>query len=261
MYTIATFYELQRHLGLSDVDAATAADLRRALQKASHLIETLTQRRYCPYLTSRDVPIDLKTPRELILPDDLLGLTAIRRGDGGAITLDEVRRVPDHPDLPASILIATGDGAGFGGGPEDALTISGVWGWHDRWTRAWRDSGDSVRDNPLSAGATSISVDDADGLDAVAGELRFQVGHLLRIDDEYLRLTAIDSTINQLTVLRGVQGSEPANHAHGAGIEIFAAVPAIRDLCLRYATLLLNADGPLEEGASPLLRRLRRLTS
>ena len=113
MYTIATLYELQRHLGLSDIDAATATDLRHALQKASHLIETLTQRRYCPYIQSREASIDSKTPRELILPDDLLQLTAIRRGDGSAIQLDEIRRVPDNPDLPASLLIATSDGAGY----------------------------------------------------------------------------------------------------------------------------------------------------
>lgn len=261
MYTIASLYELQRHLGLSEVDAAAAVDLRQALQKASHLIETLTQRRYCPYVESKEAPVDARNPRELILPDDLLQLTAIRRRDGRSITLDDVRRIPDHPDLPASLLIAT-DGAGaFSGGTDDALAISGVWGWHDRWTRAWREGGDSVRDNPLSVRATSISVDDADGLDVDSGAPRFQVGHLLRIDDEYLRLTAIDETNNQLTVLRGVQGSAPAIHAHGAGIETFAAAPAIRDLCLRYAALLVNAVGPLEEDSSPLLRGLRRLTA
>ncbi len=261
MYTIATLYELQRHLGLRDIDAATAANLRQVLQKASHLIETLTQRRYCPYLESRKVTVDVKTPRELILPDDLLQLQAIRRGDGSSITLDDVRRVPDHPDLPASLLIATDGAAGFSGGTDAALTLTGVWGWHDRWTQAWSDIGDSVRDNPLSARATSISVDDADGIDDAAGAPRFQVGQLLRIDDEYLRLTAIDETNNLLTVLRGVQGSEPANHAGGAGIKTFSAVPAIRDLCLRYAALLVNSVGPLEEDASPVLRGLRRLTA
>ena len=261
MYTIATLYELQRHLGLSDIDAATAADLRHALQKAGHLIETLTQRRYCPYIQSREAPVDPNTPSELILPDDLLQLTAIRRGDGSAIQLDEIRRVPDQPDLPASLLIATSDGAGFSAGTDNPLSITGVWGWHDRWTRAWQDSGDSVRDASLSARATSISVDAADGLDAASGAPRFQVGQLLRIDDEYLRLTAIDASSDELTVLRGVQGSEPAIHARGAGIETFAAVPAIRDLCLRYAALLVNSVGPLEEEPSALLRGLRRLTA
>lgn len=261
MYTIATLYELQRHLGLSEVDAVTAADLRQALHKASHLIETLTQRRYCPYVESKDLPVDSKTPRELILPDDLLQLTEIRRRDGSSVKLDDVRRVPNHPDLPASLLVSTAGAATFSSGPEDALTITGVWGWHDRWTRAWREGGDSVRDNPLSARATSISVEDADGLDVDSGAPRFQVGHLLRIEDEYLRLTAIDATRNELTVLRGVQGSDSANHAHGAGIETFAAAPAIRDLCLRYAALLVNSVGPLEADSSPLLSGLRRLTA
>ena len=223
MYTIATLYELQRHLGLSETDAASAAALRRALQKASHLIETLTQRRYCPYIESREVPVDLANPRELILPDDLLQLTAIRHEDGGAIKLADVRRVPNHPDLPASLMVSAEGAAGFSGGAQDTITVSGVWGWHDRWTSAWRESGDTIGDNSLSASATSISVDDADGIDSVSGSPRFQIGQLLRLDDEYLRLTGIDTATNQLTVLRAVQGSKPANHVRNTMVETFAA--------------------------------------
>lgn len=261
MYTIATLYELQRHLGLAETDAATDADLRRALIKASHLIETLTQRRYCPYIESRELPLDPAHPDELILPDDLLQLTSIHRGDGGAINLDTVRRVPNHPDLPASLLVANKGAAGFSDGSAEGLSVTGVWGWHDRWTRAWPDSGDTVRDNPLSDAATTVSVDDADAIDTHTGAPRFQFGQLLRIEEEYLRLTAIDADNNQVSVLRGVQGSQLASHARGMRIETFAAVPAIRDLCLRYAALLINSVGLLEEEPSSLLSSLRRLTA
>ena len=261
MYTIATLYELRRHLGLTETDAATDADLRQALQKASHLIETLTQRRYFPYSESRELPVEPANPRELILPDDLLQLTSIHRGDGSAVSLDTIRRVPNHPDLPASLLIATEGTAAFSGGPDDRLIVTGVWGWHDRWTRAWRDSGETISDNPLAAATTSVSVDDADGIDALTGAPRFQIGQLLRIENENLRLTEIDSANNQLTVLRGVQGSEPENHTRGMRIETFSAVPTIRDLCLRYAALLINSVGLLDEEPSPVLRGLRRLTA
>ena len=261
MYTIATLHELQRHLGLTESDAAGDADLRRALQKASHLIEALTQRRYCPSLGNRTVSIDKQNPGELILPDDLLRLNSVRSG-AGIIGVDAFRLLPAQPDLPASVMLVR-EGAAFeyGSSPGDELSVNGIWGWHDRWTRAWRDSGDSVGDNPLSAAATSISVNDVDGNDQYAEGPRFQVGHLLRIEDEYLRVTEIDSAGNLLEVLRGVQGTEAANHARGEKIETYAAVPAIRDLCLRYAALLINSVGWLEDDSPALLKRLRRLTA
>ena len=53
MYTIATLTDFRRHLNLSDTDTDADHDLLRALQKASHFIESLTQRRYCPYIETR----------------------------------------------------------------------------------------------------------------------------------------------------------------------------------------------------------------
>ena len=260
MYTIATLYELQRQLGLPNPDAETAADLRRALQKASHLVETLTQRRYCPYFAERELVVDPARPRELILPDDLLQLKSMRRGDGSELSLDAVRLLPNHPDLPASVLITAAGAPGFGVGPGESLTLTGVWGWHDRWTRAWRDSGETLRDEPLDAAATAISLRDADAPDAQTGAPRFQIGQLLRIGGEYLRVNAIDAVNERITVLRAVQGTEAAAHAQGARIEVYEAAPAIRDLCLRYAALLINTVGLPDEDPAPLLSSLRRLT-
>ena len=48
MYTIATLDDLRRHLNLSATDAADDEDLLQRLGAASRLIESLTQRRYCP---------------------------------------------------------------------------------------------------------------------------------------------------------------------------------------------------------------------
>ena len=54
MYTIATLQDLRRHLQLEETDRAADADLQQALQKASHLIETLTGRRFCPFLETHE---------------------------------------------------------------------------------------------------------------------------------------------------------------------------------------------------------------
>lgn len=262
MYTIATLHDLRRHLNLAPTDASSDADLLRCLQQASHLIESLTQRRYCPTVGSRRASVQPTNPEELILPDDLLTLTSLHNGDGSSMRLEDVRRVPSHSDVPASVLqLVNGARFVYGVSPVDAISITGVWGWHDRWERAWRDSGDAVQDDPLSASATTLSVVDADGTDLDGINPRFQVGHLLRIESEYLRVTAIDRERNQLTALRGVQGTQAAAHLMGARIETYEAAPTVRDLSVRYAALLINSVGVLETESAPLLERLRRLSA
>ncbi len=232
MYTIATLQDLRRHLQLAPSDASADDDLLRGLQEASHYLESNTQRRYCPRQTTLDAPGDASAPDQVILPDDLLELHTLHH-DGVAIDLGRVRRIPQDPDMPASVLQLDG-AAGV------ALSISGLWGWHDRWRSAWCDSGDALG-SAADASASTIAVANVDGADAIGASPRFQVGQLLRIVDEYLRVTEIDSAGNTLTVLRGVQGTI-----------------AIVDMVVRYSELLLRS-GPLDAAPNPQLERLRRL--
>lgn len=253
MYSIASLHEFRRHLGVTEADAD--AELRQTLEKASHLIESLTQRRYCPALETRCLTVDAGNPRELILPGDLLELIAIE-SDHGILSEDQVRRLPTRPDLPASVLILK-DGALFSG----ELRVKGIWGWHDRWTQAWRKSGDGVRNAALNADSAWIQVEDVVGNDQDEMSPRFQVGQLLRVESEYLRVNALDLAGNRLHVSRGSQGTEALSHTAGTPIEIYRAASAIRDLCLRYAEVLLNSAGLLENETSPALQGLRRLTA
>ena len=261
MYTIATLTDLRRHLSLSATDTDDDQHLLHSLHEASHLIESLTQRRYCPELKTRTVPIDQANPRQLILPADLLELRMISDA-GGPLNLENVQLLPIERDAPASILrLVNGASFHLDAGAVSAIKIDGVWGWHDRWTQAWRDSGDTLSAGQLDEAATSLSVNDSAGSDEAGFSPRFQVGHLLRIEDEVLRLTAIDRTNHRLTVLRGVQGTAATAHRSGAKVETYTPALAIRDLTLRYAELMLKTSGLLNDKASPLLERMRRLTA
>ncbi len=261
MYTIATLHDLRRQLNLSAADTADDADLLRRLEEASSLVESMTLRQFCPQLATRSISIDPAHPQELILPDDLLELHAIR-DDGGTIELAKICRLPSDQDLPASVL-QRADGAPFrfSDSPSDAVNVTGIWGWHDRWSVAWRDSGDTVGDNPLSATATVISVSDVAGLDQDGFRPRFHVGHLLRIAAEYLRVIAIDHQRHRLTVLRAVAGTTASAHPRGSRIELYAPAPLIRDLTLRYAELLSKTVGLLDGEMPPLLAGMRRFTA
>ncbi len=260
MYTIATLDDLRRRLGLAATDSDSDQELLHSLQEASRLIESLTQRRYCPLLQRRVIPLNPIAPRLFILPDDLLELRAVNDA-GGEIDHDLFLRLPEDPDTPASILrLARGRTIRYDASGTRAVAIDGVWGWHDCWTRAWTDSGDTISGNALSAKATAVSVNDAAGSDTAGFSPRFQVGQLLRIDDEYLRVTAIDRQNHQLTVQRGAQGTIAAMHLQGALIETYTPALPIRDLTVRYAELMLKSHSLLEDEPSTLLSRMRRLT-
>ncbi len=261
MYTIVTLDDLRRHLNLSATDTAEDSDLLERLQAASQLIESLTLRRYCPRLRTREIAFDHANPRELILPDDLLELRSLSVG-GVARDLTDFRLLPDDRDAPAGILqLAAGAPMPLGDGAESTIRIEGIWGWHDRWSEAWRASGATLRDASVDAAANAITVNDVAGSGPDGRGPRFQVGLLLRIDDEYLRVTAIDSASNRLTILRGEQGTSAATHRRGASIETYTPTLAIRDLTLRFAALMTQSAGLLEAESTPLLERMRRVTA
>ncbi len=261
MYTIATLEDLKRRLNLGANDGQDDDDLLRALAEASHLIESTTQRRYCPRLATLDVKPAAAAPRMLILPDDLLELHALSDG-GGEVDLARIFSFPGESDEPSSILqLKRGRAFRMGLNPVDSVSVTGIWGWHDRWSAAWRASLDQVSGNAMSAHATRLDVADSDGADEDGARPRFHVGHMLRIDGEYMRVTAIDRPANMMTVLRGVGGTRATAHLQGAKIETFAPAPTMRDLTLRYAELLLKSVGPIELDSTPLLQRMRRLTA
>lgn len=262
MYTIATLYDIHQYLQLADDDTSSDIELLKSLQQASHIVESVTQRRYCPHVESRIASIDTDHPTELILPDDLLTLSSLTNGDGSSIDLDHVKLTPDYDDTPASTLTLTnGETFIYSDSPLNAISISGTWGWHNRWSQAWRDSADTVQDDPLSDSATTISVNDADSADSDGFSPRFQVGHLLQIDSEFVRVLAIDTNTDQLTVLRGVQGTTATSHTQGTAIHTYQPIPAIRDLTVRYAELLFKSIGVFDTHNDPTLRRLRRLNA
>lgn len=238
MNTIATLYQLQQYLGLASGDD----DLRLldALQSAAAQIERLTGRRFCPRVATIDHSVNPRQGNELLLADDLLVLTALTGNDGHTYAVDDVLLF-GGADEPAGILVLT-DGTTFtwADTPVLAISVTGTWGWHDQWSLAWRSSGDVVKDAALSASATTITVGDAAGTDAENESPRFQVGHLLKIDDEYLRIVAI--TLNTgddtLTVLRGVNGTTAATHAQNAAICTYQPAADVKQLNLRWAAWL-----------------------
>ena len=260
MYTLSTLDQLRSRLGLASTDTTDDPRLLNALQAAAAQIERATGRRFCP--RQKAIQHNFTSSLELLMDDDLLELTSLTNGDGSTINLIDVIPVPD--EAPFSTLRLTGSSAfTWNISPLQAVTVNGIWGWHDRPAEMWRVTGDTVQNNPLSSSATTITVVSAGGVDSEALAPRFQVGHLLKIDNEYLRVTAVNTATNVLTVLRAANGTSAASHTLNTLIYTYQPPAELNTLALRWASWLYKeADSaafealpePLQAALAPFRR-------
>jgi hypothetical protein len=246
MYTLATLYQLRARLGLAANETADDARLMNALTAATAQIERATGRRFLP--RKAILAQDYTSSVELLLDDDLLELTSVTNGDGSAISLGDVLTIPS--DGPAGLLHLTGSAAfTWKLLKRQAITVTGTWGWHDQWAAAWRDSGDTVQNNPFSSGATTLTVANASAADTAGESPRFQVGHLLRIDSEYLWVLGISGST--LMVARAANGSAAAAHAQNTPVYTYQPPPDVVALALRWAAWLYREPDSASFAAAP----------
>jgi len=237
MYTIATLYQLRQRLGLAASETADDPRLLAALQAAAASIERTSDRRFCPRVAAIAHTVNPRCVTELLLDDDLLELTSLTNGDGSAISLSDVLTLPAEGPI-AALRLKNARAFVWNDTPIKAISVAGKWGWHSDWAQAWRNTADTVQNNPLSGSATTITVADADGTDAENETPRFQVGHLLRIENEYLRVLAVNTSTNVLTVARGVGGTAAASHAQSTPIYTYQPDYDAQMLHLRWAMWL-----------------------
>lgn len=238
MYAIATLTELRQHVGFTATDTAEDARLLAALEAASRTIERMTHRHFCPHQLTIKHDVQPHNPAEVFLRGDLLELLAVADA-GGVIPPQDVKV------LPGAILCRT-DGAAFAydNQPQDAVSVTALWGYHPQWADAWDASGDSVQETPLAAEDATITVADAG---------HFHAGHLLRIGSEYIRVLGSDSTANVLTVARGVQGTTAAEHSSGSTIDVYRPPADVKQLCLQWARWLYQEPDRSPGQVPPLL--------
>jgi hypothetical protein len=228
MNTLVTLFALRQHIGLADDDTRDDARLLAVLVAATNAIEARTRRIYTPYQATLAHSIDPRRPRHLSLYKDLLSLQGIVNGDGTSPALADVQALRD-----GTLYLRTG-GFVYRDTPQNAVQVTGIWGYHPQWDDAWASTGDSVQDASLSASATAITVTAATA-PTTQGTPRFQVGQLLQIEAEYLRVLEVDDASNTLTVARGVRGTTAQSHVQGQAIAVYHPPARVAMLCLQWA--------------------------
>lgn len=238
------------YAGLSEIKAAievTAttydAVLLRMARHASRLIDIAAGRQFYPELATKY--FDGSGAVEMWLPEPVLAITALSLSDDQGYSYTEtpventdfwVSDGAQYGRSPTQLLVMSPNGsyAVFYSGRR-AVRITGVWGWHRNYSAAWEDSQDTLQAEAL-ANASTITVANADGASQLGLTPRFEVGQTLRIDSEYLAVTAVNTGTNVLTVVRGCNETTAASHATGTRVDVWRADELVRQATLIQAT-------------------------
>jgi hypothetical protein len=211
------------------------AEMKADIRKASDMIRHAMNNEFVPYLMTWTLRSTAYRKylgrydsedggRPFRLPDNNLTITAFT-WDGTSFTEGtHYYRNPIDTYPTRKLIIDTDAITSYPDDFADTVVVTGLWGYHPDPANMWLDSGDTVQDSPLSATATTLNVTDGDN---------FQIMQYIRIEDEYLLITAIST--NALTVERGVNGTTAASHTNATQIDTYVENEAVATECARLA--------------------------
>ena len=259
----ATPWEIVEYLDISDGLTYLVNDSRisRFALMMSRKFDTLIKRSFLPIRATYqyDFPTDegsynyINTsgfplfPNVLNLHRDLLSVITLTTSNGDtSIAADNIilRTGYSSNYYPKDNIELTIDGDqtafSYSGTPQNSQSVDGIWGYHEQYEDAWQ-SVDTVQDaGGINALVTTITVVDADAFDEQGLKPRFQEQQLLRLGStdtsEMVYITGLNYSTNELTVIRGVNGSTAAIAAQNSVIEVFRPHEEIN-----HALLILSA--------------------
>lgn len=256
--TYATLAQLRAELDTRDTDTSTDEEMIRALayctDRIDRAIESYT---FFPMLDTLLCDSTYFTDEHTMrLDKPVLEVTSLTGFDGEAKTqwnkqpstlsaadyrLDPLNNTPALRIVWLALYDAYLDGAVFSNRTQ-YVYINGVVGYHSNYGTAWVSSTDTLQAN-INATSTTLSVNDADGADALTNSPRFSPGNLIRINSEYMAILAVNGSTNELTVKRGLYGSTAASHVATDTIDTYQVEPAINRACYRWAAQLIGERG------------------
>lgn len=221
--------------------------------QASRSFDAATRRRFYPRVSTHyyNHPDD---PSVLILAGDLLSPITFTTDNAG-ITLapsDYYLMCGDEYNLtPYDRIVMRTDGdhasLQYNTSWQKANCVVGTWGYHEDWANAW-DAVDVVGVGGINVSSTSLLVADADGVDLEGNTPRFKIHNLLKVEDEYMYVTARDVATNTLTVRRAMNGTAAAAHLAAAPVSVYRPMDDVAQAAKRLAAwLYAQKDTPYTE--------------
>ena len=210
-------------------DDTDDAVIEQILKSVSRYVDAQTGRWFFPRVETRYYSVpdsDSLDPRALPLDGDLLEVITVVNGDGVTIPSTEYTLRPRNTSPYLYIrLKATSTyywATDSAGDYHDVIAISGIWGYHSRYSEAWRH--DSALNEDLDSSETAIDM--VDGTDYV-------VGDLIRFGNELSYVSAKNS--HTVTGTRGENGSTATTHTTGTGVTIWRFMDDLKIATLETA--------------------------
>lgn len=212
---------------ISKNSASANTFLKTLILDWSNQITEAAFRTFVPYdFTHYHDPADIRFYDDLILRDDLLSVTTLTNGDDTTL-LSTQYRLLERGIFPAwKIKTLSSQSAGWVFNDGDSqIAILGTWGYNTRPASMWSDSGQVIPAGNLTDSATTLTlVTDVSGLETY---------QYIKVNSEYMFITAIDVDNVALTLERGVNGSTAAAHTSADVISTYVQTPEIRRECRR----------------------------
>ena len=245
----ATLDQLRARFSVAPADTSDDARLFSKLRAASAQIDRYTARTFAPVLATR--LFDWRNANTILFRgEDLLLLQQLINGDGNVIDPAAIIQLGgiNGPLWGVEINVAKGAFLNYITTKTRALSVSGIWGWHDDYANAWKPSGDTVSVFSMTTADTTVTVNNVTGADGWGLVPRFQVGQLISIDTEYMQITSVNSGTGTLGVIRGTNGTLITVHIISAPISVYVPPVDVTEICLRWAAWLTRLEDSGEFG-------------
>jgi hypothetical protein len=214
--------------------AAAAVDdavIESLIQSASRYIDHKVGRHFYPLVETRyyDTPADTLDDRVLWLDADLLVPTTITNGDAVVLPPAEYQLMPinGYPKFALRIKQSSDYYWQYDsdGDSEGVISVLGIWGYHSQYGREGWQTGSTLNEggilavNDLTWTMTSVNP--------------FEVGQVVKIEDELCIVESINTTALSITVRkRGDNGSTAATHADTTAVTIWQPEPDVSQACM-----------------------------
>lgn len=126
------------------------------------------------------------------------------------------------------------------------ITVNGTWGYHSDYDEAWLLTTTLSADPSTGA---SITVADIDGTDGYGRSPWISPGALLKIEIEFLLVTAVNAGTNVATVKRGMNGTTAVAHAINTPVYVWQVEDTIRRATARQSAFLYARAGAYESSS------------
>ena len=258
---LTTLDAVKQHLDLTGTDAGDDRVVENLIASASDMITQMCQRVFIPHRDTRQYDARGEhlqnndfSNQILRLDADLLSVDTLTNGDSTTVASGQYAlRGRGYPKWAIELLPSAGIYWTYSTDWQNAISIVGIWGYHEDYDHAWVNTLDTIQDvSGINATVQAITCADADGKDGRYRN-RFAVGQQLKIESEYLKVVAVNTTSNVLTVLRGVNGTTAATHAKDTAIYSYAPMRNI-EMAAIALTAWLYRNAPTAGDAMQILR-------